>query len=108
MSTVNFQKIIFEKKQKQRRGRPTQGKGGHSFIIEMAAFTWEMGYSFDNSRQIGNTSWFENGMVLILSEQSGWLYASILKMDYSFQIACVRLCTAGPSSQEGPAFTPIG
>ena len=53
------------KKQKQTRERPTQGGGGHSFITEMAVFTLEanysceMGYPFDNSRQIGNTSKFE-------------------------------------------------
>ena len=29
-----------------------------------------MGYPFDNSRQIGSTSQFENGMVLILNEPS--------------------------------------
>ena len=62
MSTVNL-KIIFVKKQKQTRERPTQGwAGGHSFISEIAVFTLEtdfsgqMGYPFDNSRQIGSTS----------------------------------------------------
>ena len=61
MSIVNL-KTIFVKKQRQTRGRPTQGRGGHSFITEMAAFTLEtdysceMGYPFDNWRQIGNTS----------------------------------------------------
>ena len=64
MSIVNS-KIIFVKKQKQTRERPTQGRrgGGGTFIItEMAVFTLatdyscEMGYLFDNSRQIGNTS----------------------------------------------------
>ena len=65
MSTVNL-KVIFVKKQKQTRERPTQGRGGggvgHSFITEIAVFTletdysWEMGYPFHNSRQIGNTS----------------------------------------------------
>ena len=40
---------------------------GHSFITEMAVFalktdySCEMGYPFDNSRQIGNMSSFENG-----------------------------------------------
>ena len=60
MSVVNL-KIIFVKKQKQTRERPTQGRG--TFIItEMVVFTLEtdysceMGYPFDNSRQIGNTS----------------------------------------------------
>ena len=64
MSIVNL-KIIFVKKQKQTRERPTQGWGGgrgHSFISEIAVFTletdysWQMGYPFDNSRQIGSTS----------------------------------------------------
>ena len=61
MSIVNL-KIIFVKKQKQTRKRPTQGRGRHSFITEMAVFTLEAdysgetGYPFDNSRQIGNTS----------------------------------------------------
>ena len=61
MSVVNF-KIIFVKKQKQTRERPTQGRGGTFIITEMAVFTLptnysgEMGYPFDNSHQIGNTS----------------------------------------------------
>ena len=63
MSLVNL-KIMFVKKQKQTRERPTPGRGrGAAFIItEMAVFTLEtdysceMGYLFDNSRQIGNTS----------------------------------------------------
>ena len=62
MSIVNL-KIIFVKKQKLTRQRPTQGQGArHSFITEMAVFTLEAdysgetGYPFDNSRQIGNTS----------------------------------------------------
>ena len=63
MSIVSL-KIIFVKKQKQTRERPTQGRGarGHSFITEMTVFTQETDYScetgywFDNSRQIGNTS----------------------------------------------------
>ena len=65
MSIVSL-KIIFVKKQKQTRERPTQGRGaregGHSFITETTVFTQETdyscetGYPFDNSRQIGNTS----------------------------------------------------
>ena len=68
MSIVNL-KIIFVKKQKQTLERPTPGReragggGGAAFIItEMAVFTLEtdysceIGYLFDNSRQIGNTS----------------------------------------------------
>ena len=64
------------KKQKQTRERSTQGRGANSFITEMAVFTpetdhsCETGYPFGNSRQIGNASSFENGMVLILNEQS--------------------------------------
>ena len=88
------------KKQKQTRERSTQGRGANSFITEMAVFTpetdhsCETGYPFDNSRQIGNASSFENGMVLILNEQSAWLYPPILtdslKRNYPFQIACVQ------------------
>ena len=62
MSIVNL-KIIFVKKQKQTRERPNQGWAGeHSFISEIAVFTLEkgysceMGYPFDDSREIGNTS----------------------------------------------------
>ena len=61
MSIVNL-KIIFVKKKKQARKRPTQGQGATFIITEMAVFTLEtdylcvMGYPFDNSRQIGNTS----------------------------------------------------
>ena len=61
--TVNSQlKIIFVKKQKQTRERPTQGRGATFIITAMAVFTLEedysceMGYPFDDSRQIGNTS----------------------------------------------------
>ena len=59
MSIVNL-KIIFVKTQKQTRERPTQGWGWHSFISEIAVFTlktdysWQMGYPFDNSRQISS------------------------------------------------------
>ena len=61
MSIVNL-KIIFVKKQKQTRERPTQGRGATFIITEMAVFTLETdyscetGYPFDDSRQIGNTS----------------------------------------------------
>ena len=63
MSIVNL-KNNFVKKQKQTRERPTQGLGGGGIFIvtEMAVFTLqrdyssEMGYPFDISRQIGNTS----------------------------------------------------
>ena len=62
MSTVNL-KIIFVKKKKQTRKRPTQGRGATFIITEMAVFTLETdnylcetGYPFDDSRQIGNTS----------------------------------------------------
>ena len=58
MSIVNL-KIIFVKKQKQTRERPTQGRGATFIITEMAVFTLEKDYScetgcpFDDSRQIG-------------------------------------------------------
>ena len=61
VAVVNL-KIIFVKKQKQTRERPTQGRGATFIITEMAVFTLEtdysceIGYLFDNSRQIGNTS----------------------------------------------------
>ena len=61
MSIVNL-KIIFVKKQKQTRKRPTQGRGATFIITEMAVFTlekdyWcEKGYPFVDSRQIGNAS----------------------------------------------------
>ena len=61
MSIVNL-KIIFAKKQKRTRKRPTQGRGATSIITEMAVFTLETdypcetGYPFDDSLQIGNTS----------------------------------------------------
>ena len=60
MSIVNL-KIIFVKKHKQTRKRPTQGQGVTFIITEMAVFTLktdyscETGYPFDVSRQIGNT-----------------------------------------------------
>ena len=44
MSVVNLKKI-FAKKQKQTRERPTQGRGGYSFMTEMAAFTLQTDYS---------------------------------------------------------------
>ena len=55
---------------------PNQGRGATFIITEMAVFTLEKdyscetGYPFDDSRQIGNMSLFENGIVLILNEQS--------------------------------------
>ena len=61
MSIVNL-KIIFVKKQKQTRERPTQGRGATFIIAEMAVFTLEKvcscetGYPCDDSCQIGNTS----------------------------------------------------
>ena len=64
------------KKQKQASERPTHGRGAAFIITEMAIFTLEKdyscetGYPFDDSRQIGNTSKFGNGIVLILNEQS--------------------------------------
>ena len=47
---------------KSRHANAQLKAGGHSFITEMAIFTLEtdysceMGYPFDNSRHIGNTS----------------------------------------------------
>ena len=62
MSIVNL-KIIFVKKQKQTDANAQlKARARHSFITEMAVFTLEadysgeMGYPFDNSCQIGNTS----------------------------------------------------
>ena len=61
MSIVNL-KIIFVKKQKQTRKRPTQGRGATFIRTEMTVFTLEKdyscetGYPFDDSRQIGNKS----------------------------------------------------
>ena len=60
MSRVNL-KIICEKAKADTQ-TPNSRQGGHSFITEMAVFTLEtdysceMGYPFDNSRQIANTS----------------------------------------------------
>ena len=60
MSIVNL-KIIFGKKQKQTRERPTQGPGA-TFIynrngrFQETDYSCEMGYTFDNSHQIGNAS----------------------------------------------------
>ena len=61
MSIVNL-KIIFVKKQKRTRKRPTQGRAETFIITEMTVVTretdysCETGYPFDDSRQIGNTS----------------------------------------------------
>ena len=60
MSMVNL-KVIFLKKHKQTRKRPTHGRGVTFIITEMAVFTLETdyscdtGYPFDDSRQISNT-----------------------------------------------------
>ena len=57
MSIVNL-KIIFVKKQKLTRLRPTQGRAATYIITEMAVFTietdysCETGYPFADSRQI--------------------------------------------------------
>ena len=82
MSIVNLN-ITFVKKQKQTR--PTQGRGETEMVVFTLKtdYSCETGYPFDNSPQI-----FVNGIVLILNEQSAWLYPSILthslKMDYPF------------------------
>ena len=77
MSILNL-KIIFVEKQKRTGKRPTQGRGATFVITEMAVFTLETDYScetgcpFDDSCQIGYVILlnFENGIVLILNEQS--------------------------------------
>ena len=94
-------------KQKRTRKRPTQGQGATFIITEMSFFTLETdyscetGYPCDDSRQIGNTSLFENGIALILNEQSAWLYPSIstdsLKTGSS---VADSLCTATLSPQK--------
>ena len=98
MSIVNL-KIFFLKNLKQTGERPTQGRGGgeNSFVTEMTVFfVWDGLWRCmsTDSRQIRNTSQFELERVLILNEQSAWIYPSILtdslKMDYPFQIACVQ------------------
>ena len=54
-------KVIFLKKHKQTRKRPTQCRGVIFIITEIAVFTLETdyscdtGYPFDVSRQISNT-----------------------------------------------------
>ena len=93
------------------------GGGRHSFISEIAVFTletdysWQMGYPFGNSRQIGSTSSFENGMVLILNKPSAWLYPPILtdslKMDYPFQIAWVQSSPSLPLPPPADIPSPI-
>ena len=62
MSIVNLKKI-FGKKQKQTPERPTQGRGATfiynrngRFHFVFTDYLCEMGYTFDNSYQIGNTS----------------------------------------------------
>ena len=55
MSIVNL-KIIFVKKQKQTRERPTQGRGATFIITEMAVFTLETDYSCEKGYPFGNSS----------------------------------------------------
>ena len=96
-----FKNSLCQKAKADTRTLNSRPGARHWFITEKAVVTLETdyscetGYPFDNSRQIGNTTQFENGMVLILNEQSAWLYPSILtdslKMDYPFQIPCVQL-----------------
>ena len=73
MSIVNL-KIIFVKKQKQTRERPTQGRG--------ATFIYNRNGRFHTRDEL-----------FVWDGLSAWLYPSILthslKMNYSFQIACV-------------------
>ena len=90
MSIVSL-KIIFVKKQKQTRERPTQGRGATFIITEVAVFTLEKdyscetGYPFDDSRQIGNTYYFQNGIVLSWMNNPPVFW----RREYPFQIACV-------------------
>ena len=120
MSIVNL-KIIFGKKQKQTRERPTQGAaGGGTFIItEMAVFTLatdylcEMGYPFDNSRQIGNTSYvliwngkgFNFEWTIRLTKREWFSLGLILSVNFDGQFedglsVSDSLCTAAPSPQK--------
>ena len=71
-------------------GRHTnaQLKAGARHSTLETAYSRETGYPFDDSRQIGNTSQFENGIVLILK----WTIPLTLsvnfevrKMDYPLQ-----------------------
>ena len=60
MSIANL-KVIFVKKQKLTDKRPTQGQGATFIYNRNGRFhtrggSYETGYPFDNSRQIGNTS----------------------------------------------------
>ena len=61
MSIVNL-KIILGKSKSRRANAQLKAGARHSFITEMAVFiletdySCEMGYTFDNSHQIGNTS----------------------------------------------------
>ena len=87
------------KKQKQTREHSELCRGETFIITEMAVFTLEKYYlrepcyPLDDSRQIGNTSYFENGIVLILNEQSTWLLKTGLSVPDS-------LCTVPPSPQK--------
>ena len=75
MSIVNF-KIIFVKKQKQARKRPTQG--------------WGPTFIYNRNGRFHTT----DGLFVWDGLFVAWLYPSILtdslKMDYPFQIACVQ------------------
>ena len=53
------------------------------FTLE-ADYSGETGYPFDDSRQIGNTSRFENGMVLILNQNNIILLAFSVNFDGQF------------------------
>ena len=62
MSIINL-KIIFVKKQKRTRKRPTQARPGRDIhynrngrVTLEKGYSCETGYPFDDSRQIGNTS----------------------------------------------------
>ena len=70
-----------------------QLKAGARHSTLETAYSCETGYPFHDSRQIGNTSQFEHGIVLILKRTIP-LTLSVnfegRKMDYSLQIACVQ------------------
>ena len=70
-----------------------QLKAGARHSTLETAYSCETGYPFHDSRQIGNTSQFEHGIVLILKRTIP-LTLSVnfegRKMDYPLQIACVQ------------------
>ena len=47
---------------------------GKIILLSLAVYPQETDYPLNNSRQTDNTSLFENRTVLILGEQSAWLF----------------------------------